>query len=743
MADWSIASQVRAQTPQDVISPLSAIANIQLAQQRAKEVGLQADLQSARLGARNALQSYVDQGTPLEQALVKSGYPAFDPAGAQQLMAASQKQREQAAFDKWGSNTGNIGALASAGPTFVKAGQDIIDAQQKQRIDRQNAVGNIAAGFLANPSEQARQLAISQAKAIGGLSELEATQLSKLPLDQFGAIAKNYAGAGAQSIATSGQEEYNKGLAKAATLTEKVSPGETVLAAPAAEKAMRGANAPAAQAPAIYQRGASVADGMSPQGLSRMAQIESGSRADAVNGHAAGLMQFMPATWRQYGTGSPFDPNAATEAAQRYAADNKPLLARTLGRAPTDAELYLAHQQGGQGAANLLANPTAKASDIVGARAVIANGGRLDMTAKQFADMWINKFNGSKGATGSFDLSGARPGGPAMAMPPEMAQALAASIAAPVAPAAMPIAPVAGQSPQTLQQPGLAPAPQAPAPAAAPMAQQPSQAPAAAIPAQVAAAAPGVTAPTTGLAADRAAAPLRPVFQGMSLEQQALQRGMGELGVKQISEAREAYQGALSGQQNLQQLQKDLADLPSGGWLQPGSGATQRIGVAKAVNTLMEGAGYQPLFDPGKIAAAESSQKITGRLGFDLSRTLGAREAASVVHQAISLNPGVENTPQGARVILASLNAGLQRQKDFYAFQQQYTAQTGSPQGAEIAFDRARPVGQYVQDVYSLARVPPKAIQLLQSQANDPSAAVEFDQHYGPGLARYFLGSAQ
>jgi len=137
--------------------------------------------------------------------------------------------------------------------------------------------------------------------------------------------------------------------------------------------------------------------GVSPSYLSRTAQIESGMDPNAHNpSGATGLMQFVPSTARQYGLTNPRDPNASIDAAARLAADNKRTLAASLGRDPSDAELYLAHQQGAGGAAKLLANPNVPAADIVGRQAVIQNGGRPDMTAGEFAGMWTNKYSGGE-----------------------------------------------------------------------------------------------------------------------------------------------------------------------------------------------------------------------------------------------------------------------------------------------------------------------------------------------------------
>lgn len=157
--------------------------------------------------------------------------------------------------------------------------------------------------------------------------------------------------------------------------------------------------------------------GISPDFLARTAQIESGGNPNAKNASgAAGLFQFIPSTAKKYGLTNPNDPVAATDAAARLAADNKASLTKSLGREPTDAELYLAHQQGAGGAAKLLRNPDAKASDVVGMKAVIQNGGRPDMTAGQFAKMWTDKY-GSGGAELGSSMAMRQPMGQGAVMP--------------------------------------------------------------------------------------------------------------------------------------------------------------------------------------------------------------------------------------------------------------------------------------------------------------------------------------
>jgi len=148
--------------------------------------------------------------------------------------------------------------------------------------------------------------------------------------------------------------------------------------------------------------------GLPPGFLNKMAMIESGGNPNAQNdsSSAGGLFQQIDSNAAEYGVANRFDPVQSTEGAVRFAIANKNYLTGILGREPTGGELYLAHQQGPGGAAKLLANPDAKAVDIVGMDAIKLNGGNANMTAGEFANIWISKYNGSRGqTTGSYSSS--------------------------------------------------------------------------------------------------------------------------------------------------------------------------------------------------------------------------------------------------------------------------------------------------------------------------------------------------
>lgn len=83
------------------------------------------------------------------------------------------------------------------------------------------------------------------------------------------------------------------------------------------------------------------------------------------------------------------------------AGENNLILGNVLGRAPNEAEAYLAWQQGPAGAAALLKNPNKRAIDAIApfyknaalARdAIVNNGGNVNMSAGDFAQKWMSRF---------------------------------------------------------------------------------------------------------------------------------------------------------------------------------------------------------------------------------------------------------------------------------------------------------------------------------------------------------------
>lgn len=134
--------------------------------------------------------------------------------------------------------------------------------------------------------------------------------------------------------------------------------------------------------------------GLDPAYGRRTAQIESSMdpRARNPGSSAGGLFQFIDDTWKQYGKGRDrYDPVAAADAAADLTVANQKALRNALGREPTNAELYLAHQQGAGGATDLITDPDGKAE---GDRFAL-NGG-AGGTKGDFARKWMAKFEGRK-----------------------------------------------------------------------------------------------------------------------------------------------------------------------------------------------------------------------------------------------------------------------------------------------------------------------------------------------------------
>lgn len=184
--------------------------------------------------------------------------------------------------------------------------------------------------------------------------------------------------------------------------------------------------------------------------LERTAQIESGGNpaAQNPNSSAGGLFQQIDANAKEFGVTDRFNAEQSTVGAAKFAKQNAVRLREVLGREPTGAELYLAHQQGGGGAARLLSDRSRPVNTLLSDDAITLNGGSLDMTAGEFADLWINKWNATSGgrATNAAQTSGALPSDAT----PEATTSLGAQ---PVAPATAPFSSRVSESGAFVQTP--------------------------------------------------------------------------------------------------------------------------------------------------------------------------------------------------------------------------------------------------------------------------------------------------
>lgn len=174
--------------------------------------------------------------------------------------------------------------------------------------------------------------------------------------------------------------------------------------------------------------------------VARLFQIESGGNPNAVTGSNRGLAQFSPDLEARYGINpaNRTDPAVQADAVLREREGHRPQLTSVLGRDPTDADHYLAHQQGLAGASALLTQPDMPAwqavrkfykNDRIAQQAITGNipsdhplskSDVNDIRSSDFTSMWRDKFNkGLKGGgpietamagdtTGSLPAQGSR-----------------------------------------------------------------------------------------------------------------------------------------------------------------------------------------------------------------------------------------------------------------------------------------------------------------------------------------------
>jgi len=135
--------------------------------------------------------------------------------------------------------------------------------------------------------------------------------------------------------------------------------------------------------------------GLPKSTLAGMYGIESnfGRAKDRPGSQFQGGFQLGNAVRRQYGVANPQDFEQSAIGAAKYAADNKKFLMSAIGREPTAAELYLAHQQGAGGARKLLTNPNQPAGMLTNPNFISSNAGDPNAPASQFSQKFGDMFN--------------------------------------------------------------------------------------------------------------------------------------------------------------------------------------------------------------------------------------------------------------------------------------------------------------------------------------------------------------
>jgi hypothetical protein len=192
-----------------------------------------------------------------------------------------------------------------------------------------------------------------------------------------------------------------------------------------ANQAMAGAGVAPSASAAAPQGAPQQQQGQPSDYATRTAFLESNNGQSSDN-----IYQFKGDTATRYGYHPGMSVDDQNKAFAQFTADNYATLSGNLGRPPTSAELYLAHQQGAAGALALMGNPNASAVDALmpayggdramATRAITDNGGTADMKAGDFVQHWAQAYANAGGqGTGGTQVAQSAPPGPS----PEQVQA--------------------------------------------------------------------------------------------------------------------------------------------------------------------------------------------------------------------------------------------------------------------------------------------------------------------------------
>lgn len=376
--------------------------------------GIQRPLLLAQAQRQLALQQQQDQAT---QDFISNPTPesvralaALNPQGFTAIKEAHTQQDQ----DQQNQDVRDLSAFAA----LSSAGRyDDAKALAQKRIDANAAAGVQREGpqlllnvLSTDPSKAAGIANYLLAGAVGPDKWAEAHKA-------VGSEARDNAELPGKISLTAAQTDQ----AKAAARKDQFVPvndsdgGQTLLniggagAAPAAGGAQAPAGAPvtipgpAGQAvvAAAKKVGATDAD---VDYLARTATLESHGQTDAQNGSSTGVFQMQPKTFKGLGGTDIKDVGQQTVATLKNARQNAKRMTGMIGRQPTAAEVYLAHQQGAAGASALIsADPSANAVQALVAAGVspakakasiIGNGGDANMTAGQFVKKWGDAYAG-------------------------------------------------------------------------------------------------------------------------------------------------------------------------------------------------------------------------------------------------------------------------------------------------------------------------------------------------------------
>ena len=203
----------------------------------------------------------------------------------------------------------------------------------------------------------------------------------------------------------------------------------------------------------------------------------------------------------------------------------------------------------------------------------------------------------------------------------------------------------------------------------------------------------------------------------------------------------------------LKTMTDQFNNLPESGFLKPGPLSESRMALAQTLNDAVTALGGKPIWPNAQTAAVEAVKKDSFSLGASATAALGSNEAARVLENAISNNPGLRNTKQGYKLISSAMEQIAQREIDFRDFMLDMKNKQYSLDGASAIFNAANPPEKYAHQAILRTVSPADAqvlrnnVQHLQSQYPDadPSglnAYKAIESRYGKGTAKLILEGA-
>ncbi len=706
-----------------------ARASAGLANAQTGQVQQGTSIAAAQYAVKQEFNRRVAAGEDPTSAMATSGYLGMMPVEGDAALKNYQLQRDLNAIK--GGNPRDPNSYAAGGPAMVGQAATALktqaDTAQTQFETKQKAMvawGSVGNAFLsAGDSPVGQSMVLSMAKGLAadpnsGITPQQVEQFSRLPPDQQRLAAQHLVASGQSAkdaAETSGRAKLAQDAAGVSMAVKPLQPGEHLEMGPGAQDVVQGrrdalgnpigagAAAPAAMpgTPPVAAPGkrstftnptlpiftktfggdptdAQLAAGFSPQGAARLVSIESRGNPNAVapSGKFVGLVQAGTPWWNTYGEGSPFDPAASLKALSKAGPAYAKALEPILGRQPTDAELYVVHQQGLKGGPALFANPNARAGDIVGDAAIRGNGGNPNGTAKQFTDMWTAKFNGTTPATSiapfggrTLQMPGTAPG-VAPAPNPDARKLDFASQGGLGALPAPPIAPPAKPLPAPLLDVGSASA-ATPAPVASvatPAAASAAGAPATTPPSNIGSGAypdgspiptianpTGAETPKTGLAADKAG----PLLLGSSPGMTVAEKGSQEVSGKNYGELPEIYRKqaeTANDQSAIIDSMKSTMDT----W-EPGAWAKFKQGLAEQAQALFKTIGMPNDKLDKVVGDYQQMMKFTGNFVREETEKASQRGGA----QAMKIITGQLMSPDMDRYGLKGIFTQLQGDMDY------------------------------------------------------------------------------